>query len=170
MTEHQQELYDMLLSYPRTEAAKKAQKRSPMEFVLQHGWWYAPCNVPADIDQGSIQECHKNAQLAANDRDSLMYCEGFVLSNSGSLPVLHAWVTDGTGKAIDITWDKPGVAYAGVPFKTSFIRLTCLKNDAHISLLDDWMNGFPLLNDLGETPEKWLDDRGRGIARLTRGT
>ncbi|MHB1035000.1 MAG: hypothetical protein ACYC35_15300 [Pirellulales bacterium] len=169
MTEHQHKLNDMLLSFPRTEAAKKAQKRSPMEFVLQHGWWYEPCEVPAESDRGTIQGCHKNAQLLANDHDSLTYCEGYALANSGSLIVVHAWVTDGTGRAIDITWDEPGVAYAGVPFKTPFIRLTCLKNKAHISLLDDWMNAFPLLNGLGEKPNEWLDERGKGMAMVTGG-
>jgi hypothetical protein len=166
MTEHQRELYDMLLTYPRTAAARKVQKRSPMEFVIQHGWWYEPGGATKDIQQGTVQECHKNAQLLASDRDSLTYCEGFALDKSGSLMVVHAWVTDGTGRAIDNTWDKPGIAYAGVPFKTSFIRLTCLKNKAHLSVIDDWMNDFPLLNGLGEKPEIWLDERGKGIGRV----
>jgi hypothetical protein len=52
MTEHQQELYEMLLTYPRTAAARKAQKRSPMEFVIQHGWWYEPGGATKDIEQG----------------------------------------------------------------------------------------------------------------------
>ena len=53
MTDHQQELYDMLLNFPRTEAARRVQKRSPMEFVLQYGWWYEPCQVPEDIKRGT---------------------------------------------------------------------------------------------------------------------
>ena len=109
MTEHQQELYEMLLTYPRTAAARKVQKRSPMEFVIQHGWWYEPGGATKDIEQGTVQECHKNAQLLANDWDSLTYCEGFALDKSGSLIVVHAWVTDGTGRAIDSTWDRPAL-------------------------------------------------------------
>ena len=170
MTDHQQELYDMLLGFPRTEAAKKVQKRSPMEFVLQHGWWYEPCEVPEGIEQGTEQECHKNAQLLANDRDLLTYCEGFALAHSGSLMVIHGWATDGTGRAIDITWPQPGIAYAGVPFKKSLIRRTCLKNSAFISVIDDWQNGYPLLNVLGDNPDEWLErGLGNGVARLNGG-
>lgn len=171
MTDDQQRLYELLLSFPRTEAATKAQRRSPMEFVIQHGWWYDPCDVPVDYEQGTIQECHKNAQILANERDSLIYCEGFALANADSSPVLHAWVTDGTGKAIDTTWDKPGVVYAGVPFRTLFVRLSCLKSNAHISLIDDWTNGFPLLNDLGERPDVGLETvLGNGVERIVRRT
>ena len=166
LTDHQQQLYEMLLSYPRTEAAKRVQERSPREFVLQHGWWYEPCETPSDLEQGTVQECHKNAQVLASDHESLTYCEGYALYESDSVPVLHAWVTDGTGKAIDTTWDKPGVAYVGVPFKTSFIRLACLKNRRHISVIDDWQNGYPLLNDLGNAPDGWSDHRGKGSRRV----
>ena len=35
------------------------------------------------------------------DDDSLIYCEGYALFKRGMLPTLHAWVTDGQGKAID---------------------------------------------------------------------
>ena len=170
MTDHQQELYDMLLNFPRTEAARRVQKRSPMEFVLQYGWWYEPCQVPEDIEQGTEQECYKNAQLLAHDRASLTYCEGFALAHSGALMVIHGWVTDGTGSAIDVTWRQPGVAYAGVPFKKSSVRQTCLRNDAFISVIDDWQNDFPLLNALGDDPDEWLEHGlANGVARLTSG-
>jgi hypothetical protein len=85
----------------------------------------------------------------ASANQLVTYGEGFVLDKSGSLIVVHAAVTDGTGRAIDNTCDQPGIAYAGVPFKTSFIRQTCLRNKAHLSLIDDWMNSFPLLIGLG---------------------
>jgi hypothetical protein len=169
-TEHQQKLYELLVSFPRTEAAKKAQKRSPMEFVQRHGWWYEPCAVPKGIERGTEQECHKNAQLLATDWDSLTYCEGFALAKGSSLPILHSWVTDGTGRAIDNTWEQPGAAYAGVPFRKSFVLRTCLKNKAFISVIDDWQNGYQLLNALGDSPDEWLErELGNGIARLDCG-
>ena len=66
MTEHQRELYEMLLTYPRTAAAKNAQKRSPMEFVIQHGWWYEPGGATKDIEQGTVarvpQKCPASSQ------------------------------------------------------------------------------------------------------------
>ena len=167
LTEHQQRLYDILLSFPRTDEAKKAQKLSPMEFIFQHGWWYEPCEVPRSIGRGEEQACHKNSQLLAHDRDALTYCEGYALYKGGSMPVLHAWVTDGTGRAIDTTWDEPGIAYAGVPFNKSYIRRTCWRNAAFISFIDDWQNGYPLLNDLGDEPEEWLEpELGKGVGRL----
>ncbi len=49
MTDHQQDLHDTLLRFPRAEAARKVQKRSPVEFVLECGWWYEPCEVPEGI-------------------------------------------------------------------------------------------------------------------------
>ena len=76
-------------------------------------------------------------------------------------------VTDGTGRAIDTTWDEPGIAYAGVPFNKSYIRRTCWRNGAFISVIDDWQNGYPLLNDLGDEPDQWLEpELGTGIGRL----
>ena len=84
----------------------------------------------------------------------------------GSLPTLHAWVTDGHGRAIDNTWPQPGVAYAGVPFTSLFVSMTALKNHATISLLDDYQNNYPLRGDLGDRPDEWLEPRGRGIEQL----
>jgi hypothetical protein len=111
-------------------------------------------------------ECHKNATFLAIEDDSLIYCEGFALFRSASAPRLHAWVTDGHGRAIDNTWPKSGVAYAGVPFQSLFVNMTALKNRATISLLDDYRNLYPLRCDLGDCPDEWLEERGRGIERL----
>lgn len=112
------------------------------------------------------QERHKNATDLALADDSLIYCEGYALFKSGSLPTLHAWVTDGQGKAIDNTWPQPGVAYAGVPFQPLFVNMTALKSHATGSLLDDYLNNWPLRGDLGDRPDEWLQLRGRGTERL----
>ena len=118
------------------------------------------------IALGTPQQCHKNATDLALADDSLIYCEGFAMFNTGSLPTLHAWVTDGQGRAIDNTWSRPGVAYAGVPFKSFFVNMTALKNHATISLLDDCRNNYPLRGDLGGRPDEWLEPRGCGTARV----
>ena len=115
---------------------------------------------------GTPQKCHKNAAELALDDDSLIYCEGFAMFKDGSLPILHAWVTNGQGKAIDNAWPQPGVAYAGVPFLSLFVNMTALKNHATISLLDDWQNNLPLRGDQGDRPDEWLELRGRGTARV----
>jgi hypothetical protein len=142
-------------------------KRTLQEFVLQYGWWYEPSALPGPIARGTPQECFKNATFLTVDDDSLIYCEGFALFRSGSEPRLHAWVTDGYGRAIDNTWPHAGVAYAGVPFQSLFVNLTALKNRATISLLDDYQNLYPLRCNLGDRPDEWLEKRGEGIERLT---
>lgn len=172
MSEHrkgtpgQEVLLEFLRSSQPTPAAKALLKRTMQEFVLDYGWWYEPVKLPEHIALGTPQECHKNALDLATDDDSLIYCEGYALFEGSSLPTIHAWVTDGQGKAIDNTWSPSGVAYAGVPFRPGFVTLTALKNDAIGSLLDDYMNGYPLRSDLGDQPDKWLEPLGRGTSRV----
>ena len=159
-------LLNYLRSVQATPAAKLLLKRTSQQFVLDYGWWYEPVQLPEQIAIGTPEQCHTNAvNLAIND-DSLIYCEGYALFKDGSLPVIHAWVTDGNGNAIDNTWPQPGVAYAGVPFKSSFVTMTALKNRAVISLLDDYQNEYPLRGDLGDQPDEWLDVRGCGLTRI----
>ena len=133
---------------------------------MEYGWWYEPVEQDKRFATGTPQECHKNATDLALADDSLIYCEGYALFKSGSLPTLHAWVTDGQGNAIDNTWPQPGVAYAGVPFQSLFVNMTALKNHATGSLLDDYLNNWPLRGDLGDRPDEWLQLRGRGTARI----
>lgn len=147
-------------------AAKSVQRRSTQEFVLEFGWWYEPTEVPKEVARGTPKQCHTNAIELATNSDSFIYCEGYALLKNGSLPTIHAWVTDGQGRAIDNTWPQPGVAYLGVPFQLNFVLLTSVKNNAAISLLDDFMNKWPLLNDLGDRPDEWLELGGRGVGRL----
>ena len=150
-----------------TPAAKALMlKRTLQEFVLEYGWWYEPVQPSSKISAGTPQECHKNATDLILVDDSLIYCEGFALYESEGHPTLHAWVTDGQGRAIDNTWPEPGVAYAGVPFKSTLVSLTALKNSAIGSLLDDWQNNWPLRGHLGDCPDGWLELRGRGKERV----
>jgi hypothetical protein len=57
--------------------------------------------------------------------------------------------------------------YIGVPFKSGFVSLMGLKNKGVGSLLDDWENGYPLLRELGDRSEEWLEPRGNGFAKVT---
>jgi hypothetical protein len=162
----QARLLDFLRRGEPPPSTKAILKRTLQEFVLEYGWWYEPTVLPKQIAPGTPQECFKNATFLAIEDDSLIYCEGYALFKSGSAPRLHAWVTDGHGRAIDNTWPQSGVAYAGVPFQSLFVNMTALKNRATISLLDDYQNLFPLRSALGDRPDEWLGERGRGIARL----
>jgi hypothetical protein len=149
-----------------THGGEPVFKRTLPEFVLQYGWWYEPSVLPKQIARGTPQECFNNATFLTVEDDSLIYCEGYALFRSDSEPRLHAWVTDGQGRAIDNTWPHSGVAYAGVPFQSLFVNMTALKNRATISLLDDYQNLYPLRSGLGDRPDEWLEVRGHGIERL----
>jgi len=159
-------LLDFLQHSQATPAAKALLKRTFQEFVLEYGWWYEPAEPAQRFALGMPQECHRNATDLILAHDKLIYCEGFAMFQSRSQPTIHAWVTDGQGRAFDNTWPKPGVAYAGVPFKSLFVTMTALKNHATVSLLDDYQNNYPLRGDLGDHPDEWLDLRGRGTERI----
>lgn len=162
----QARLLDFLRRSIPMPGAKVAFKRTLHEFVLQYGWFYEPSVLPPQIARGTPQECYSNAAFLTVEDDSLIYCEGYALFTKDSAPRLHAWVTDGRGLVIDNTWSHCGVAYAGVPFQSSFVTLTAIKNQATISLLDDYQNLYPLRSELGDRPDEWLEERGRGITRL----
>ena len=164
MTPNQAALLEFL-HRTNTTNAKHLLKRSFQDFILEYGWWYEPVAVPNGIASGTQQECFTNAAELALPDGSLIYCEGYALFKPGMLPTLHAWVTDGQGKAIDNTWPTPGVAYAGVPFTWDFVMMTTAKNHAFVSLLDDWQNKWPLRGDLGDRPDEWLEVRGRGTRK-----
>ncbi len=119
--------------------------------------------LPKKFALGITRQCHTNARDLTLRDDDLFYCEGYALFTESSFPVIRAWVTDGSGVAIDNTWPRPGVAYAGVPFKSSFVNETALKYREIVSLLDDFQNGHPLRNELGERPDEWLKVRGNGL-------
>lgn len=132
MTTHQAELLTFLQHSEPTPAATALLKRTCQQFVLEYGWWYEPVELPKQIALGTPNECHKNATDLMLTDDSLIYCEGYALFETGMTPTIHAWVTDGHGRVIDNTWPKPGVAYAGVPFKSVFVSMAMLKNHAMI--------------------------------------
>ena len=168
MASSRDELLDFLRRSTATPAAKALFKRTLREFVLEHGWWYEPAELGERFATGTPQQCLTNATNLMLADDTLIYCEGYALFEPGSHPTIHAWVTDGKGRAFDNTWPKPGVAYAGVPFKSLFVNMTALKNHATVSLLDDYLNNWPLRGDLGDRPDEWLELRGRGTARVER--
>ena len=96
-------------------------RRSRYKFVIDNGFGYEPTPLPSNLTRGDDQQCFMNALDLASDKKELFYVEGFAIYTPTSLPVHHAWVTTGDGKAIDPTWNTPGVAYAGVPFKLPFV-------------------------------------------------
>jgi len=142
-------------------------KRTMEQFVLHHGWWYAPCALPLSVRPGTGQRCFGNAFDLAQADLSLMYCEGYAIGKSGIL-IHHAWVTDGKGSAIDNTFAEPGRAYAGVPFQLLFLLQRAVKNHAVITVLDDWEHDWPILGDLGDRPGEWIEPKGYGHTRIAQ--
>jgi hypothetical protein len=93
----QDELLAFLQRSEPTPAAKAAKlKRTFQQFVLDYGWWYEPAGPLKEVATGTPQQCHKNATDLAVADDSLIYCEGYALFKSGSIPTLHAWVIRST--------------------------------------------------------------------------
>jgi len=140
-------------------------KRSMHEFILEYGWWYEPSPRPKAIEKGPAGQCFRNAFNMALGSDTFIYCEGVIVSRCGLPLTQHGWMTDGDGRAIDVTLDRPAGAYAGVPFQTDFVNEYYLKAHATVCLLDDWAADWPLLGELGDRPQQWLEMRGRGASR-----
>ena len=165
LNEHEQSMLQQLRA-GGSRLGNGVLKRSACQFILDHGWLYEPGPLRQGIGPGQSNECYNNALNLVLADESLVYVEGFTADECG-LRIHHAWVTDGKGRAIDPTWAKPGVVYAGVPFKSSFVCKTGLKDKGLGSLLDDWEQGYPLLQDLGDRPDEWMEPRGIGFAKLT---
>ncbi|QDT91731.1 hypothetical protein [Gimesia algae] len=166
MNEFQRQLYEQLLNGEPISSATSRFTRTMEQFVIDYGWWYDPSPLPDGFESGKAQQCHKNAYMLSAKHNELIYCEGFALSKDSLLPTLHSWVTDGQGRALDNTWQEPGIAYAGVPFKYLFVTKTTFQNGASISLLDDWQNNHPLRGELGDLPDEWYERAGEGLTKI----
>jgi len=71
---------------------------------------------------------------------------------------------DEQGRAIELTWRAPGLAYLGVPFAVERADDCSWVGDA--TVLDDWRRGWPLLRDRwrGEPGDVPRSDRLRALA------
>lgn len=123
-------------------------------FVLKHGRAYKPLpKLPMEfrVHRGIIKECFRNASMAALQDRCLTYVEGYA---SSIIPVAHAWCVTARGQAVELTWDKPGDEYYGVPFQTEFLRKQLLENK-YYGLIDNWHMNWPLLRGMYPKSE-WI--------------
>ena len=163
MNEHERHLLQQLLHSGQRRGLNRPMLRTACEFVIKHGWWYTPTLTA--LPAGKPNQCFLNAcEMAASNHD-YVYVEGYAIIQGG-VRTAHAWLTDGQGNAIDITWPEPGVAYAGVPFARDFVVLNLLKHHAAVCLIDDYTHDWPLLREHGDRPAKWRDLRGKGREKI----
>lgn len=139
---------------------------SSQDFVLKHGRWYEPTPRPPKYRQGAPRCCYGNALMAGIVHD-LPYVEGYAVSPQG-LVLQHAW-NDLGGRALDVTWPTPGLAYLGVWFCLGRADDCTWEGDANV--LDDWHRRWPLLRQpwQGEDPAQWPESpRLKTMRRLLR--
>src|ERR1019366_9509755 len=89
--------------------------------------------------------------LAAIGNPSLTYVEGYITVHG--VPIKHAWTVDEDGQVVDSTIDGAGKVdnYFGVPFSTTYLEKTLVKNKVY-GLLD--FNSLKTLKPLLRGDEK----------------
>ena len=144
------ELHYRLLSYLAKERdLMSGQIKNPSQFhyqgipdfVLREGQFFKPRPLPAGIDYLEIRQCYQNAFRTALE-ESFVYVEGYALSASHNLPLLHAWNLDRAGFVADRTWSPHGRVYFGVVFPLAVVPI---KRGKQCAVIDDWEHSFPIL-------------------------
>ena len=109
----------------------------PADFILREGRFFDPKSLPTRIISGEVRRCFLNARRVTRVH-GFSYVEGYAL-HANDIAILHAWNVDADGCVVDTTWIPSGKAYIGVAFPASVV--TKWKG----SLIDNWENGWPLL-------------------------
>ena len=108
---------------------------------MREGQYFEPRPLPAGIDYLEIRHCYKNAfQTALEERYA--YVEGYAVSASHQLPVLHAWNLDRDGFVVDRSWNPHERVYFGVVFPLAVVPR---KRGKQYPVIDDWEHGYPIL-------------------------
>jgi hypothetical protein len=154
--------------------------RAEMRLVLK-------CARSAEEVDGPFlpKQCFANAAklVLADYSDTLVYTEGYAYGSM--IPTHHAWATV-NDKVVDLTWaiwakngEKSPLprsnpyrdrilglftmprAYMGIGFQKHFLIEHLMKENTQASLIDDWVNGWPLLQEprLSPMPAKWKAGR-----------
>jgi hypothetical protein len=120
------------------------------DFILREGRFFEPRPLPAQISNLKIGHCYLNAFRTALEED-FAYVEGYAVSSSNNIPLLHAWNLDADGYVVDRTWNPHGRIYLGV-----VIPLTAIprKRRTQYAVLDDWEHGYPVLRKAWEAQSR----------------
>jgi hypothetical protein len=147
------------------EAVAKMGTRTPYHniehFVLLNGRPFRPAPFPKGMRRCPLKSCFGNSHRLA-ERKRLIYVEGYAVTVTGGLAVLHAWCCDDSGAVIDPTWGQ-GSEYFGVPLDLPYVRQNT--SNENMSVLDQWERQWPIFND---PPEQW-STRGRSRGSRCRG-
>ena len=111
------------------------------DFLQREGQFFKPRPLPSGMDYMEIKHCYKNAFWTAV-QERFVYVEGYALSASHDLPMLHAWNLDRDGFVVDRTWNPHGRAYFGAVFPLEFVPR---KRGTQYAVIHDWEHGFPIL-------------------------
>jgi hypothetical protein len=111
------------------------------DFILREGQFFEPRPLQNGLDYMEINHCYKNAFWTAL-QEGFAYVEGYAMSSSLGLPMLHAWNSDSDGFVVDRTWNPHGRVYLGVVFPLSVVPR---KRRTQYAVIDDWAHGYPIL-------------------------
>lgn len=111
------------------------------DFLLREGQFFEPRPLPAGIEYLAIRHCYRNAFRTALE-ERYVYVEGYAVSASYKLPILHAWNLDRDGFVVDRTWNPHERVYFGVVFPLAVVPI---QRGKHYPVIDDWEHGFPIL-------------------------
>lgn len=97
--------------------------KSFYDLIAAYGCTFTPIKRPKGVKQGVKRYCYYNSTQVAL-AGKYAYCEGFYSSDEVGFPVLHAWLTDGQGNAIDPTLpykSQTNQQYFGVALSLEFV-------------------------------------------------
>ena len=114
------------------------------DFVLREGRLFTPRPRPGDIRRGAAGEPFLNSLMNAAAKQ-LQYIEGYAVTESCSIPVLHAWNSAGDDFVVDPTWHPLGVAYLGVVIPHVLVYAARDEEGRIGSSIDNWRQRWPLL-------------------------
>ena len=147
------QMADIFSSMNKREGYKYS---SSEDLVLKQGKFFTPETRPADVKLGAKKECFSNAARLALERSNLTYVEGYAMINDRlPLPIAHAWCVDKKGRVVDNTWEKPGLAYFGVPFKKSYLAKKLSETGVY-GILSGSVGSSDFLKD--GVPSDWIAD------------
>lgn len=114
------------------------------------------------MSKGRPKRCYENCLAAAIMGRKYIYAEGYAFAAGVPIPFSHAWlVCPDTGRAFDPTWEV-GTAYIGVTFRHEYLAKE-FRRKRTSSLIDNWIERWPLLHMTAEQLGKVLHTGGHGV-------